>query len=203
MTRTQHATAFLERMGLGCLAGLAVVYPLWMAGERTAALIGDAIFAGLFMLTGLWWIAQVLRGDEPDHDAFKLTDNEIGRTKGDRICTPRLEIGQVTITHVGDPRGEWPEVTHVRYSFTGELTEEAILAVLQEIDDDTAGSSRIFDSAAKTGGYALVDANSRVKVGQVIPIHAAALDPLEARSEYASFRLTDDELNRILHVKET
>ncbi len=98
----------------------------------------------------------------------------VGSHRGDILASVQAEtrkkIGEVTITKIDEPAGEWPEVTHVRYTYTGDLTEQSILKVVSELDDDTAASSGSYDPKERRGGYALIDACSRLSVGQVLEV---------------------------------
>jgi hypothetical protein len=80
------------------------------------------------------------------------------------------KIGEVTITGIDEPHGEWPEIVHVRYAYTGTPTEEMILWTIREADCEFAGSSRIFDPRTHSGGYVLTDEDSRLRVGDTLPV---------------------------------
>lgn len=79
-------------------------------------------------------------------------------------------LGSVTISSISPAIGSFPEITHVAYAYSGDLTEQEILHAIREVDDAAAESNDTFHMETRTGGYALVDAYSKLRVGQVIAV---------------------------------
>lgn len=108
----------------------------------------------------------------PPLSAFDLEDHYdfVGQMIKDCRTCSATKIGEVTITGVSEPAGDWPEIARVTYTYTGDLSEQQILGVIRELDDETAGSNGRFDSQKRCGGYGLIDARSSLSVGQVLDV---------------------------------
>lgn len=84
---------------------------------------------------------------------------------------------ELRITHVGEPRGVFPEHTHVDFVTHGDpVDEDEILAALRAVEDPTCGITS-YDPSTREGCYCVVDADPQLHIGQVITIEAIpALD---------------------------
>jgi hypothetical protein len=80
--------------------------------------------------------------------------------------------GELRITRIGKPFGEFPEGICVYFETTGEpVHKEEIDAALEDVE--LGGRANLFhDPSTRKGSYATVDEDPSVKVGQVIPIRA-------------------------------
>lgn len=77
---------------------------------------------------------------------------------------------ELCITQVGEPRGSFPEHTHVDFVTRGRpVDEDEILAALLAVEDATCAITS-YDLSTRKGCYSVVDADPELHVGEVIAI---------------------------------